>query len=101
MGPCRSTPSLRETAMIELQPPVTRTWKRDGTTNLMGLDEAVTNLAQNQLDAETNPDDYRLAIRRPLLAGQTLWTAKATFALQGDANVVERRRAAFGRSGIR
>ena len=65
---------------------VLRTWTRDGTTNEMGLDEAVENLARNQ-DlagvAEANPADRREAIRRYLLAGRTLRTANATFAVLG------------------
>jgi hypothetical protein len=48
----------------------------------MSLDQAVDNLAQNQADGETPTDERRDAIRRYLLAGRTLRTRFATFALE-------------------
>jgi hypothetical protein len=34
------------------EPTVVRTWNRDGTTNVMGLDAAVENVARNQSDGD-------------------------------------------------
>ncbi len=68
--------------MSDTEPAVVRTWLRDGSRNLMSLDQAVDNLAQNQADGEAPGDERRDAIRRYLLAGQTLRTRFATFALE-------------------
>jgi hypothetical protein len=64
---------------------VLRTWTRDGTTNEMGLEAAVDNLARNQSEGEVEgaTDERRLAIRNSLLAGRTLRTANATFEIPG------------------
>jgi hypothetical protein len=70
-------------AMNVPEPTVIRTWKRDGTTNAMSLDEAAENLARNGYDVEGPPDERRASARRALLAGATLRTALATFALEG------------------
>jgi hypothetical protein len=67
--------------MSDIDPAVVRTWLRDGTRNLMSLDQAVDNLAQNQADAEGATEERRDAIRRYLLAGRTLRTHHATFVL--------------------
>jgi hypothetical protein len=69
--------------MSEIEPAVIRTWLRDGTRNLMSLDQAVDNLAQNQADPDGATEERRDAIRRYLLAGRTLRTNHATFALDG------------------
>jgi hypothetical protein len=69
--------------MDEAQPAVVRTWTRDGTTNLMDLDAAVENLARNQAGHEGATDEGRQAVRTALLAGETLRTHYATFAVEG------------------
>jgi hypothetical protein len=48
----------------------------------MTLSQAIDNLAHNQPDVAGSPDDRRDAIRRSLLAGRTLRTTYATFALE-------------------
>jgi hypothetical protein len=68
--------------MNDIESVVMRTWLRDGTQNHMSLDQAIDNLVHNQPDAEGSPDDRRDAIRRNLLAGQTLRTRHATFVLE-------------------
>jgi hypothetical protein len=69
------SPSDAETSVV-------RTWLRDGTQNLMTLGQAIDNLVHNQADADNATEDRREAIRRYLLAGRTLRTAHATFALE-------------------
>jgi hypothetical protein len=68
--------------MIETESAVIRTWLRDGTQNHMSLDQAIDNLVHNQSDVDGSPDERRDAIRRYLLAGRTLRTRHATFALK-------------------
>jgi hypothetical protein len=68
--------------MSEMESSVVRTWLRDGTQNLMTLGQAVDNLAHNQADDNGAPEERREAIRRYLLAGRTLRTQHATFALE-------------------
>ncbi len=67
------------------EPMVMRTWKRDGTTNRMGLDAAVESLARMQDFREVDLDDRRQSIRRELLGGRTLETAQAKFVIPGMA----------------
>jgi hypothetical protein len=67
------------------EPTVVRTWKRDHTTNRMGLEAAVANLARLDDLRGTDLDARRHTIRQALLDGVTLETAKARFAMQaGD-----------------
>jgi hypothetical protein len=68
--------------MGETVPAVVRTWLRDGTSNRMSLDQAIDNLAHNQPKAEHATIVRRDAIRRYLVAGRTLRTSHATFALE-------------------
>ncbi len=68
--------------MSETESVVIRTWLRDGTQNEMSLHQAIDNLVHNQSDAEGSADERREAIRRYLLAGRTLRTRHATFALK-------------------
>jgi hypothetical protein len=65
------------------EPMVIRTWKRDGTTNAMTLDEAAENLARNGQDVDGPTEERRAAARQALLSGATLRTALATFSIQG------------------
>jgi hypothetical protein len=62
---------------------VTRTWRRDGTTNTMDLDAAVENLARAGYAVEGPESERRQTIRAALLAGVTLGTPHATFTLAG------------------
>ena len=68
--------------MNDAESAVIRTWLRDGTQNHMSLDHAIDNLLHNQPDVEGSPDERRDVIRRGLLAGRTLRTTHATFALE-------------------
>ena len=68
--------------MSDTESVVIRTWLRDGTQNQMSLHQAIDNLVDNQPDAEGSSDERREAIRRYLLAGRTLRTRHATFALR-------------------
>jgi hypothetical protein len=68
--------------MSDTESAVVRTWLRDGTQNLMSLGQAVDNLVHNQAEGDGDTDDRREAIRRYLLAGRTLRTRLATFALE-------------------
>ncbi len=63
------------------EPTVVRTWNRDGTTNVMGLDAAVENVTRNQSDGDGPTGERREAVRRYLAAGRTLRTPHATFEL--------------------
>ena len=61
---------------------VIRTWLRDGTQNHMSLHQAIDNLVHNQPVVEgSTADERRDAIRRYLVAGRTLRTRHATFAM--------------------
>jgi hypothetical protein len=63
---------------------VLRTWKRDGSTNRMGMVAAVEHLARRvQLDAD--PEENRRRVRQALVGWQTLETGLASFA-RVDAN---------------
>jgi hypothetical protein len=68
--------------MSDTESAVIRTWLRDGTQNQMSLGQAIDNLAHNQPAIEGSPDERRDAIRRYLLAGHTLRTRHATFAME-------------------
>jgi hypothetical protein len=68
--------------MSDVDSAVIRTWLRDGTQNQMSLDQAIDNLIHNQPDVEGSPDERRDAIRRYLVAGRTLRTRHATFAME-------------------
>jgi hypothetical protein len=68
--------------MSNIEAAVVRTWLRDGTVNHMSLDQAIDNLVHNQPEVEGSTDERRDAIRRYLLAGRTLRTKHATFALE-------------------
>jgi hypothetical protein len=68
--------------MSDTESEVIRTWLRDGTQNQMSLGQAIDNLMHNQPDVEGSADERRDAIRRDLLAGGTLRTKHATFALK-------------------
>ena len=58
---------------------VLRTWKRDRSTNRMGMIPAVEHLALRvQLDAD--PAENRRLVRQTLVGWQTLETALASFA---------------------
>ncbi len=67
--------------MSAREPTVVRTWIRDGTTNVTGLDAAVENVARNQADGDGPTGERREAVRRYLAAGRTLRTPHATFEL--------------------
>jgi hypothetical protein len=71
--------------MNEFRVIVLRTWTRDGSTNEMGLDEAIENLARNQSEGEVEgaTEERRKAIRNSLLAGRALRTENATFEILG------------------
>jgi hypothetical protein len=69
--------------MSEAFATVTRTWRRDGSTNTMTLDMAVENIARTGYAIGGPDSERREAIRRALLAGVTLQTPHATFALDG------------------
>jgi hypothetical protein len=69
--------------MGERSPAVVRTWRRDGSTNVMDLDVAVENLSRTGEDLVGPDADRRDAVRKALLAGETLATLHATFALEG------------------
>jgi hypothetical protein len=60
---------------------IIRTWKRDGTTNVMSLDVAVANLEDNVIDESTKlPIEQRVQqIREALEGGLTLETPLALF----------------------
>ena len=68
--------------MSNTESAVIRTWLRDGTQNHMSLDQAIDNLVHNQPEVEGSADERRDAIRRYLLAGRTLRTRYATFAME-------------------
>lgn len=56
---------------------IVRTWKRDGTQNLMTLDAAQQSLNRTLTDGDKD------TITARLLAGETLETAHARFTLAG------------------
>jgi hypothetical protein len=60
---------------------VVRTWKRDGTTNRMGLTAAVEHLARAPGVAESDLEARRQSVRQELLDGRTLETGRATFVI--------------------
>jgi hypothetical protein len=62
---------------------VTRTWRRDGSTNTMDVDAAVENLTRTGYAVEGPESERRETIRAALLAGRTLQTPHATFTLDG------------------
>jgi hypothetical protein len=68
--------------MEERQPAVIRTWRRDGTTNMMGLDVAIENLSQGGADLVGPDSDRREIVRKALLAGETLTTPLASFTIE-------------------
>jgi hypothetical protein len=68
--------------MEEQQPAVIRTWRRDGTTNVMGLDVAIENLSQGSADLVGAESDRREIVRKALLAGETLTTPLASFTIE-------------------
>jgi hypothetical protein len=68
--------------MEERQPTVIRTWRRDGTMNVMGLDVAIENLSQGGVDLVGADSDRREIVRKALLAGETLTTPLASFTIE-------------------
>lgn len=63
-----------------VEPPIIRTWKRDGSTNVMDLEAAVLNLIQrSHCYGYASIFDRRRKIRRALLDGLKLETEIATF----------------------
>jgi hypothetical protein len=64
---------------------VLRTWKRDGTTNLMALSAAVEHLARAPDAEESDLEARRHSVRQDLLDGRTLETGRATFVIRGPA----------------
>jgi hypothetical protein len=62
---------------------VIRTWKRDGSRDAMSLDAAVENLSRNDSRESGSIEERRVAITHGLLAGVTIETRLASFALQG------------------
>ena len=64
---------------------VVRTWKRDGSTNTMGLTAAVEHLARAPGAEESDLETRRHSVRRDLLDGRTLETGRATFVVPGLA----------------
>jgi hypothetical protein len=65
---------------------VVRTWKRDGSRDIMSLDAAVENLSRNERDAAGSTEDRRESVRRALLAGEMLETPLASFAMKDKPN---------------
>jgi hypothetical protein len=72
--------------MSESYQAVVRTWKRDGSRDVMSLDAAVENLSHHECDATGSPEERRESVRRALLAGEMLETRLANFALQVRPN---------------
>jgi hypothetical protein len=68
--------------MLAIYPVVVRTWKRDGSHDVMSLDAAVENLSRNEPESAGSIEDRREAVKRALLAGETLETRLASFALK-------------------
>jgi hypothetical protein len=68
--------------MEERQPVVIRTWRRDGTTNVMDLDVAIENLSRGGADLVAPDSDRRELLRKALLAGETLTTPLASFTIE-------------------
>jgi hypothetical protein len=68
--------------MVDLYQVAVRTWKRDGSQDVMSLDAAVENLSRNELDTAGSAADRQEVVRRALLAGETLETPLARFALK-------------------
>jgi hypothetical protein len=65
---------------------VVRTWKRDGSQDIMSLDAAVENRSRNARDAAGSTDERRESVRRALLAGELLETPLANFAMKERPN---------------
>ena len=72
--------------MSDLGQAVVRTWKRDGTRDVMSLDAAVENLSRNERDVTGSTDERRDSVRRALLAGEILETPLANFAMKEKPN---------------
>jgi hypothetical protein len=68
--------------MEERQPAVIRTWRRDGTTNVMGLDVAIENLSRGAADLVGPDADRKEILRKALLAGETVTTPLASFTIE-------------------
>ena len=68
--------------MEERQPVVIRTWRRDGTTNVMDLNVAIENLSQSATDLVGPDSDRRELLRKALLAGEILTTPLASFTIE-------------------
>jgi hypothetical protein len=64
------------------QPVVIRTWRRDGTTNVMDLDVAIENLSRDGADLVGPDSERREILRKALLAGETLSTSLASFTIE-------------------
>ena len=64
------------------QPAVIRTWRRDGSTNVMGLDVAIENLSRGGAELVGPDSDRREVVRKALLAGETLTTPLAAFTIE-------------------
>jgi hypothetical protein len=75
-------PARKAKRMEGRQPAVIRTWRRDGTTNVMGLDVAIENLSRSAADRVGTDADYREILRKALLAGETLTTPLASFTIE-------------------
>jgi len=58
--------------MIELYRVAVRTWKRDGTHDVMSVESAIENLARHESDLIRPIEHRRDAVRQALLAGETL-----------------------------
>jgi hypothetical protein len=68
----------------DAEPSVVRTWNRDGSQDVMGLQAAVENLSRNLAGADGPAEDRRDAVRQALLSGQALQTRHATFKLDSE-----------------
>jgi hypothetical protein len=70
--------------MVEIYQVAIRTWKRDGSQDLMSLNAAVENLSRHERDDAGAEAERQEAVRRALLAGETLETPLARFTLQRE-----------------